>query len=91
MSACLVLVGRVGSYEEDAVWYMVDDVCGQDRSVWLGEEGDDGCESFGAALHDLLGSSGVSETLDCLEGPGKEKAVRRGGQGMGGVSGTKFW
>ena len=91
LSPCVVLVGRVGPYEGDAVWYVVDDVCGQDGSVWLGEEGDDGYESVRSALHDLLDGFGVSETVDCQEGQRKEKAVRRGGQGMGGVSGTELW
>ena len=91
LPAYLVLVGRFGLYERDAVWHVVDDVCGQDGSVWLGEEGDDGYESVRSALHDLLDGFGVSETVDCLEGQRKEKAVRRGGQGMGGVSGTELW
>jgi hypothetical protein len=57
------------------MWYMVDDVCCQNRSSWLGEEGHDGYESLRVTLHDLLGGSGVLEAVDCLEGKGEEEKV----------------
>ncbi|CAN9110845.1 unnamed protein product [Alternaria alternata] len=55
------------------MWYMVDDVCCQNKSSWLGEEGHDGYESLRVTLHDLLGGSGVLEAVDCLEGKGEEE------------------
>lgn len=60
------------------MWHVVDDVCCQDKSIWLGEEGDDGYESFGIAFHDPLGGAGVLETVDGLEVEGKEGRVRGG-------------
>jgi hypothetical protein len=57
------------------MWYMVDDVCCQNKSSWLGEEGHDGYESLRVTLHDLLSGSGVLEAVDCLEGKGEEEKV----------------
>ena len=76
LSACVVLVGRGGLHEDNAMRHMVDDVCCQNKSFWLGEEGYDGYESLRVTLHDLLGGSGVSEAVDYLEGKGEEEKVR---------------
>ena len=76
LSACVVLVGRGGLHEDNAMRHMVDDVCCQNKSFWLGEEGYDGYESLRVTLHDLLGGSGVPEAVDYLEGKGEEEKVR---------------
>ena len=76
LSACVVLVGRGGLHEDNAMRHMVDDVCCQNKSFWLGEEGYDGYESLRVTLHDLLGGSGVLEAVDYLEGKGEEEKVR---------------
>ena len=76
LSECVVLVGRGGLHEDNAMRHMVDDVCCQNKSFWLGEEGYDGYESLRVTLHDLLGGSGVPEAVDYLEGKGEEEKVR---------------
>ena len=76
LSACVVLVGRGGLHEDNAMRHIVDDVCCQNKSFWLGEEGYDGYESLRVTLHDLLGGSGVPEAVDYLEGKGEEEKVR---------------
>ena len=69
--------------------HMVDDVCCENKSFWLGEEGHDGYESFRVTLHDLLGGSGVLEAVDYLEGKREEERVRGRNQDVGRVSATK--
>jgi hypothetical protein len=73
--ARVVLVGRRGQDEEDAMWDVGHDVCGQDEFVWLGKESHDGNEFVRVVLYCVLGGCIILEAMGGVEDKDQEEGV----------------